>query len=123
MPFRSILIGVILTLLGFISYLASGGESWTALIPAFIGIPMILLGYVAKKESARKHAMHAALGLAMIGFLGSIRGLPGFLRLLSGEEIARPGAAIAQVIMALACIIFVALGVKSFIDARRKQAA
>jgi uncharacterized membrane protein len=117
----SIIIGILLTLLAVISYTLSRGASWTALIPAFVGVPLIVLGIAGKRESMRRHVMHAAVGLAMIGFLGSVRVLAEFVRILNGVTVERPGAVIAQILMSLACFIFVAFGVKSFVDARRKR--
>ena len=123
MPRLSITIGSFLTLLAVVSYVLSGGASWTALIPSFVGIPLIILGFIARNESARKRAMHAALALAMVGFFGTIRALADFVRVLNGVHVERPGAVVAQILMALACFTFVALGVKSFAEARRNKAA
>jgi hypothetical protein len=35
--------------------------------------------------------------------------------------VERPGAVVAQILMCLACFVFVAFGVQSFVDARRKR--
>lgn len=121
MPRLSIVIGSFLTLLAVVSYVLSGGTSWTALIPAFVGVPLIILGIVGKRESMRRHVMHAAVGLAMIGFLGSVRALADFVRVLNGVTVERPGAVVAQMLMSLACFIFVVFGIKSFVDARRAR--
>ena len=121
MPGLSIIIGSILTLLAAVSYLGSGGASWTALIPAMVGIPLIVLGFVARKEKARKHAMHIAVALAMVGFLGTIRVLPSFLTIIGGGSVERPGAIIAQFTMACCCFVLVLFGVRSFVEARRKR--
>lgn len=121
MVLLSIALGVILTLLGVIGYAVSGGESVTALIPAFFGIPILGLGIAARKESLRKHMMHAITLLALIGFAGSVRGLSSLLNMLSGVDVARPLATVMQSIMALLTLGFVILAVKSFIDARRQR--
>jgi hypothetical protein len=120
MPALTIGIGAILTALGLVSYIGSSGASWTALIPAMVGIPLIFLGLLARNEKARKHAMHAAVGLAMIGFLGTIRVLPQVLTLISGGYVERPGAIIAQITMACCSFVLVLFGVRSFVAARRK---
>jgi hypothetical protein len=121
MPRLSIIIGSFLTLLAVISYSLSGGASWTALIPSVVGIPLIILGILGKRESMRRHVMHAAVALAMIGFLGSVRALANFVRVLNGVTVERPGAVVAQIVMSLACFVFVAFGIKSFVDARRTR--
>lgn len=117
----SIGLGIILSLLGVIGYAASGAESITALIPAFFGIPILILGLLGRKEHLRKHMMHAITALALIGFIGSARGLGSLMNLLSGHDVARPLATVMQSVMALLTLAFVILAVKSFIDARRQR--
>jgi hypothetical protein len=114
-------LGIILTLLGLIGYAASGAESVTALIPAFFGIPILILAVLGRNERLRKHMMHAITALALIGFLGSARGLGSLMDLIGGHDVARPLAAVMQSLMAILTLGFVVLAVKSFIDARRQR--
>ncbi len=111
-----------LTVLGIVGYMGSGGASITALNPAAFGMLFLILGAVAMNPARRKHAMHGAAMLGLIGGLATISGLVKFLRMLGGEEVARPDAVRAQAIMCVLCLVFVALCVKSFIDARRSRA-
>ena len=114
----TIAVGALLIVLGLIGYLGTSMVSWTALIPAFFGLPLVILGILALQEAMRKHTMHAAVVVGLVGFLG---GAFSFLRpLLSGSEM-KPMAATMQALMALTCAAFVGLGVKSFIDARRAR--
>jgi len=118
----TIAVGAFLIVLGLIGYLGTGMVSWTALIPAFFGLLLTILGVLALQEGWRKHAMHVAVIIGLVGFLG---GAFSFMRpLLSGGEL-KPMAATMQALMALTCAAFVGLCVKSFIDARvaRKQKA
>ncbi len=117
----SIALGVILTLLGIAGYGFSGGESVTALIPSFFGVPILVLGLLARKEKLRKHMMHAVTLLALIGFAGSARGLSSLVDLLGGGTLARPFATVMQSVMALLTLAFVIFAIKSFIDARRQR--
>ena len=115
----SITFGSILILLGLISYFGISSESITALIPAFLGVPVLILGIVALNEKYLKHSMHAATVLMLLGFLGtSVRVLP---VIFSGDEIKNPDAVKVQLIMALICLVFLILAVRSFIDARRTR--
>lgn len=116
----SIIIGILLIILGVGSYLITGGQSVTAFIPAFFGILILLAGLVARNERWRKHAMHAALLIAVLGLIGSFSGIPKTITLISGGDVSRPAAVIAQAVMALICIVYLVLGIKSFIDARRQ---
>ncbi|MEX0994417.1 MAG: hypothetical protein WD599_02750, partial [Balneolaceae bacterium] len=114
-------IGSILILLGLVSYFGTGMESVTALIPSFFGLVFVGLGiFAGRNEGMRKHAMHAALLLALIGLAGSFGGLTQLLGSLGGGAIDRPAAATSQSLMAILCIYFIIMGVKSFIDARKQ---
>ncbi len=123
MPKLSNYTGILLIILGIISYVATGGASATALIPSFFGIAFVGLGVLAnKKESMRKHSMHAALLLAILGIGGSFGGLMNVFGILGGGELENPAASYGQAAMALICLFFVVAGIKSFIAARKEPA-
>ena len=114
-------VGVVLILLGIVGYFATGMQSITALIPAFFGVVFVVLGAVATNPSRRKHAMHAAAALGVLGLLGSFPGVIKAFRWIGGTEPARPAAVISQTIMAVIMLGFVVLCVQSFIAARRAR--
>jgi hypothetical protein len=117
MASTTIVFGLLLTFLGLGGYLAAGAGSPTALIPAFFGIILMVLGFLARAEPMRKHAMHAAAAVALIGFAGALFSL---LRTPLG---LRPALAVyAQVAMLILTAVFLWLCVKSFRDARRLRA-
>jgi hypothetical protein len=118
MPYVTMALGSLLLLIGVGFYVGTGATSVTALIPAFLGIPIEIAGVVALREGWRKHAMHVAVLLALLGFLGSVRGLVSLPGLLSGAELARPAAVVAQSLTAVLCLAFVGLAVRSFVRAR-----
>jgi hypothetical protein len=118
MPLTSIYSGSLLILVGIIGYgygLTTEKASITALIPAFFGILLVIFGLLANsKENLRKHLMHAAVLVALVGFLASAG------RLVSKfNDITLSMAFISQILMALICLIFVILSVNSFIAARK----
>lgn len=113
--------GALLIGLGLAGYFGSGRVSITALIPAFLGVPIVLLGIVARNERWRKHSMHATILLALVGFFGSARGLGKAVVFLGGGQVERPGAVIAQLVMAVLSLIYVGLTVRSFVEARRRR--
>ncbi len=121
MPRVAMLFGVIFIILGLVAYFGISSESITALIPAFLGLPILVLGYVAQNEKYLKHAMHVAAVLALLGFGGTVGGLIKFFRMIGGEQFERGSAITVQAIMALLCLIFLVFAVRSFIDARRKK--
>jgi hypothetical protein len=128
-PVLSIVFGVLLIALGVWGYWGGVLNLWqplgfaapehlslTALIPAYMGAALVLLGLLALKESLLKHAMHAA---ALIGVLGL---LAASWRLISkGEVKSVAGASLAA--MTLLSALFVVLCVNSFIQARRRRRA
>jgi hypothetical protein len=116
-PTLTILIGAALIVLGVGGFVATGSTAKTALIPAYFGIAMVILGMLGRSAARLKLAMHLAVVVAVLGFAGSF---PGVIALLSGTA-ERPAAAVAQAIMALLTGIFIVLAVKSFIDARRAR--
>lgn len=120
MPSTAIVCGVLLILSGVIGYAYGFVDkdkpaSLTALIPAVFGIILVALGAAARaKDNLRKHLMHAALLVALLGVLAII---VDFARTGWKFEVTAP--VISKISMALVCLLFVILGVKSFIDARR----
>ena len=109
--------GLLLIALGVISYLGTGRTSMTALIPAFFGAALLICAMLARKESARKHALHAAVAIGLIGAIAALaRGLPAAMNGQAG----RP-AVLAQLAMGALLVVYVALGVQSFIAARRAR--
>jgi len=115
----TIWIGGLLIVLGLGGYFGSQSHSSTALIPAGFGVVLAALGFVARVPGRRKLAMHIAVTVGLLGFLGSMTGLVKVARMMTGETVQRPVAAVAQAIMAVLTGLFVALCVKSFVDARR----
>ena len=118
----TIVFAVILIVLGAVAYVGTAAASVTALIPAFFGVVLGLLGWIGLHERYRKHALHAAAVVGVVGFLGAARGLPGLMDWMSGSEVDRPTAVLAQSAMAVLMALFVGLCVKSFVDARRTRA-
>ena len=122
MPRLTIVYATALILLGVIGYFVTDMISVTALIPTFFGLPVMVVGILAKNPSQKKHFMHLAAALGLLGFAGTVKGIFGMFTLLGGGEVARPGAVISQTIMAALSLIFVLLCVKSFIAARKNRA-
>ena len=118
MPATTRLFGLILIVLGVASYVLTGRTSVTAMIPAFFGAVLVLCALVARNEGARKHAMHAAVAVGLVGLLGALaRGVPAAMN----GDATRP-AVLAQLVMAALLLVYVAMGVRSFVEARRARA-
>ncbi len=115
MPATTRLVGMILAVLGIGSYLGTGRTSFTALIPAIFGVVFLLLAWLARNEAARKHVMHAAMVVALVGIGGTGS------RLLGATDFTRP-ATLAQLFTVVVLAWYLGKGIKSFRDARRARA-
>ena len=120
MPKIALAVGALLIVVGGWAYTASGpGASPTALIPAVLGLLLVVTGVVAlRRHDARRHAMHAAAAIALIGALGSL-----------GQLIASPAAGSAHADIArtagllnlVLCGGFLVVAVRLFVQARRSR--
>lgn len=115
-------VGALLVVVGVVAYLVSDGASPTALIPAVLGLVIGGLGLLATREPLRRHAIHGALVVALLGLLGTLPRVGGLGEVLAGEA-ERPIAVIASTVTAAALLVYVVLGVRSFVAARRSPAA
>jgi len=119
----TVAVGGLLVVLGVAGYVMTSMVSPTALIPAVFGAVLAVLGLLGRAETRRKSMMHLAMGVALLGIIGSIGGLASVPVLLSGAPVERPAAVIAQSVMAVTLIAYLGLGIRSFVQARRRQAA
>jgi hypothetical protein len=117
----TIVFGIILIVLGLVSYVGTDAVSVTALIPAMFGAVLGLLGWLGLNERYRKHALHVATVVGVVGFLGSARGLAGLIDLITGTQVERPAAVVSQSVMAGLTAVFVGMCLKSFVEARRRR--
>jgi hypothetical protein len=121
MPQTAIWCGRLLVLVGVVGYgygFYNGAASWTALIPAIVGVVLMALGYVASSsDGLRRHLMHAAVVVGLLGFLAAVGRL-----FMKASEFTVSAASLSQIAMAVICLVFVVLAVRSFITARRDRA-
>jgi len=119
----TIICGILLTVLGVVCYvfwqpLGATHQSVTALIPAFLGVLLMLFGWLSiAKPAMRMHFMHAAVSLALLGALAAL----GRLIAVMVKNPSLGIGPVANIIMAGICIVFVILCVRSFINARRER--
>ena len=117
--------GVLLILLSAVAYTQLGQHSHGihSLIPGLFGLLLVIFGALANTPVAKKRMlfMHIAVTVGLLGFLGTIPGLIGVIRMATGGFVARPEAAKVQAIMGSICLVYVLLCVRSFIAARRAR--
>lgn len=110
----TIIFAVLLIALGIGTYVGTEFKP-TALIPAGFGVVLLLSGLIALKEHLRKHAMHAASMVALLGVVAAV------VSLIVRGSVASSVAIAEQVAMALLCGGLLFLCVRSFINARRAR--
>lgn len=117
----AVLFGILLIILGLVGYLSPDAlgkneadkTSPTALIPAGIGAVLLICGLVVMAAPhLRKHVMHLAAAVGLIGALG------GIMPLTRGPLDLEKASARSGLLMIILCGLFVVLCVRSFVLAR-----
>ncbi len=150
MPQFSMIIGLLLVVAGFVAYsgadkqwfgavdqaavgaadapavAANGADaaakktSITALIPAFVGFPILLLATLALQKDWRKHMMHAVVTVALLGTLAGLgRGLMKVGSLAGAESYEAVRPVVFSLVLGVLCLVLLVACIRSFIAARR----
>ena len=122
MPKITLIFSTLYIALGLAAFFLTGAVHKTALIPAYFGIVLLVLGLLGQKENLRKHVMHAALLVVLLALFGTARSLLKLPSAFDGTA-ERPFAIYAQAATAVLSIAFLALGIRSFIQARRSRSS
>lgn len=116
MPKLTFITGAILVVVGVVGYVATSFASMTALIPSVVGVLLLISGAIALKNLMA--GIHIALLFALLGALGMIMPLMNLGDLLAGEA-ENPGAVISAIVTVIVLVVYLILGVRSFLAARR----
>ena len=114
-------IGAALVVAGVVAYLATM-TSITALIPAFVGLPILLCGIVGAVTRKPRIPLHIALVIALLGAAGSVMNVVKIGQLFDGSA-ERPAAIIVSLVLFVLTVVYLALGIRSFVTARRARTA
>lgn len=118
-PFTlSIVLGLALIILGIGAYVLSEFASVTALIPTIFGALIAILGLLGRQSGRERIALYGIGGLATLGVLGSVRGIPDVIALVRGESVASVIAAVSQGLMIVICLVLLAAVGKAVFDMR-----
>ena len=110
--------GIILIALALLGYLGGGMQSWTALIPAIAGVPILLGSLLARNPDKLKLGMHIAATFGLLGFLAPLgRIIPTAIK---GDFELKLSTG-CMITMSLVSAIFVIQCIKSFKAARRAR--
>jgi len=112
------LLGAVLVVVGVVAYLVTGAEHVTALLPAFLGAPILILGLAAGVRKLERPMLVAAVVLALLGAFGTAMNVAELPALLAGEDVERPAAVITSTITAVLCVVYVVAGIGWLVTAR-----
>ena len=107
--------GGILVIWGLVAYFMQSADppSITAMIPAFMGAPLLILGILSERNEAnRHHYMHAAMIFALLMVIGGAQGLID----IGGKSNLAIGSHLILVVLGS---IFMTAGSMSFRHARK----
>ena len=116
---------LILIVLGVAFFVATGSHAPTALIPAYFGVVLGIFGLLANTEDSKRRMifMHVAVTVGLVGaIIPAWRAMTAFVASANGAPIVRPLAVKEEIAMAVICLAFVLMCVRSFIAARRARA-
>lgn len=119
----TIFFGVALIVLGVWGFVATGSTHHTALIPTWFGLALAVSGLLARSEDEKRRMlwMHVAVTVGLLGFLSAAARAIIVLVRAHGAPPVYPIAVEDQIAMAVICLVFVLLCVRSFIAVRRSR--
>lgn len=121
----ALLFGFVLILMGIFAYVG-GNHTSSALLPAYFGILLGVLGATARseKEKTRMVAMHLAAAVGVVGFLMTVGSLSEYVQMQRGLTTAdHPKIVQEHALTSVILLFFVLLSVLSFIKARKARRA
>ena len=123
-PFIAFVAGILLIGLGLLAYFGfatAENRSWTALIPAGWGVPIVLAVIISiGGQKIRKHAMHF---VAIVAFLGILAPLGRLIPTSIRDGFVLDSKSFTMIAMAVICLVLLILAIGSFITARRERKA
>jgi hypothetical protein len=119
----TVLFGVLLIILGVVTYIHTGSKFPTSLIPVAFGILLATFGGAAETPVAKRRMlfMHIAVTIGLLGFLATATSLVQVVQLFKGKLFPYPAAVEEKAAMSALMLIYVLLCVRSFITARRSR--
>jgi hypothetical protein len=119
----TVLVGILLILLGGVSYILTGHKFPTSLIPVAFGVLRVTFGRMAETpvQKRRMLFMHIAVTVGLLGFLATAPALVQVVELFKGKLFPYPAAIEEKAAMSALLLIYVVLCVRSFVVARRSR--
>lgn len=102
-----VVLGAALVVVGIAAFVISEFASVTALIPSVFGLLIGAIGWIGRSDDRQRAAIYGIGVLAAIGVLGSLRGIPDVIAMLTGGTVDSVVAAISQGVMIVVCLVLV----------------
>ena len=118
----TLFLSLFLLVLGVAAWLGTGRQSVTALIPAFLGAPLLVCALASRRQGAGRAPLIIAAVLALLGLGGTASGVVKTARLLAGQPLDRPEAAVVQALVALGCLVWLLVAARHLVQYRRTRA-
>ena len=110
----TLIYGLFMVIWAFSISIIAESSSLTSLVPAFIGFPLILIGFISMiKPTFRKALMHIAVLIGILAFLG---GLDFFRGMFNNYY-----AGISKLMLLITGFVYVYFCVQSFLFVRRQK--
>ena len=110
----TLIYGLFMVIWAFSVSIIAESSSITSLVPAFIGFPLIFIGFISMfKPTLRKALMHIAVLIGILAFLG---GLDFFRGMFSNYY-----AGLSKLMLLITGFVYVYLCVQSFLFVRRQK--
>lgn len=90
-------------------------ELFTMYIPIFLGVPMLILGFIGLIEKYRNSALFTCMIIAILGFFGTLNGLLRFYDMINGFKVINHTDVYLQTIVSIMCLMFILLALVSLI--------
>ena len=110
----TLIYGLFMVIWAFFISIIAESSSITSLVPAFIGFPLILIGFISMfKPTFRKALMHIAVLIGILAFLG---GLDFFRGMFNNYY-----AGLSKLMLLITGFVYVYFCVQSFLFVRRQK--
>ena len=110
----TLIYGLFMVIWAFSISIIAESSSITSLVPAFIGFPLVLIGFISMiKPTFRKALMHIAVLIGIIAFLG---GLDFFRGMFNNYY-----AGLSKLMLLITGFVYVYFCVQSFLFVRRQK--
>ena len=110
----TVIYGLFMVIWAFSISIIAGSSSITSLVPAFIGFPLILIGFISMLiPTFKKSLMHIAVLIGVLAFLG---GLDFFRGMFNNYY-----AGLSKLMLLITGFVYVYFCVQSFLFVRRQK--